>query len=147
MNVLAALFAGLLFGLGLIVAGMSDPARVIGFLDLAGKWNPSLAFVMGGALIVGLVAFRLARRRTMTFLGGAMHMPMLKDIDRRLVLGSAAFGAGWGIAGFCPGPALVVLAAGNQKALVFVAAMLAGMVLYELADRYLHRPASVEEAV
>lgn len=147
MNVLTALFAGLLFGLGLIVSGMSDPARVIGFLDLAGKWNPSLAFVMGGALIVGLVAFRLARRRTMTFLGGAMHMPTLKDIDRRLVLGSAAFGAGWGIAGFCPGPALVALAAGNQKAVVFVAAMLAGMVLYELADRYLHRPASVEEAV
>lgn len=141
MNILAALAAGLLFGIGLIMSGMSDPSKVIGFLDLAGQWNPSLAFVMGGALIVGLVAFRSARRRRMTLLGGAMHLPTLRDIDHRLVLGSAAFGAGWGLAGFCPGPALVTLATGQQKALVFVLAMLAGMAIFEIAERFLSRGA------
>lgn len=141
MNILAALAAGLLFGIGLIMSGMSDPSKVIGFLDLAGQWNPSLAFVMVGALIVGLVAFRSARRRSMTLLGGAMHLPTLRDIDHRLVLGSAAFGAGWGLAGFCPGPALVTLATGQQKALVFVLAMLAGMAIFEIAERFLSRGA------
>lgn len=141
MNILAALAAGLLFGIGLIMSGMSDPSKVIGFLDLAGQWNPSLAFVMGGALIVGLVAFRSAGRRSMTLLGGAMHLPTLRDIDHRLVLGSAAFGAGWGLAGFCPGPALVTLATGQQKALVFVLAMLAGMAIFEIAERFLSRGA------
>lgn len=145
MHLLAALGAGLLFGIGLIVSGMSDPGRVIGFLDLAGKWNPSLALVMGGALLVGLFAFRLARRRTMSFLGGAMHLPTLKEIDRRLILGSAAFGIGWGLSGFCPGPALVSLASGHEKALVFVAAMVGGMALYELADRFLHGGRGAED--
>lgn len=145
MHLLAALGAGLLFGIGLIVSGMSDPGRVIGFLDLAGKWNPSLALVMGGALLVGLFAFRLARRRTMSFLGGAMHLPTLKEIDRRLILGSAAFGIGWGLSGFCPGPALVSLASGHEKALVFVAAMVGGMALYELADCFLHGGRGAED--
>lgn len=145
MTILTALLSGLLFGIGLIVSGMSDPGKVIGFLDVAGRWNPSLAFVMGGALLVGLLAFRVARRRTMTFLGGAMHLPTLKDIDRRLVLGSLAFGTGWGLAGFCPGPALVSLAAGQEKALVFVGAMVAGMAIYELADRFVHGPRSAED--
>lgn len=125
--------AGLLFGLGLILAGMTDPGKVQGFLDLAGLWDPSLMFVMGGAILVGIGAFALARRRTTAFLGGAMHLPARKDIDRRLVIGSLVFGAGWGLAGFCPGPALVALGAGHWQALVFTLAMLAGMAIYEIA--------------
>jgi uncharacterized membrane protein YedE/YeeE len=133
MHVLSAFLTGLLFGLGLIVSGMTDPSKVIGFLDLAGAWDPSLAFVMGGAVAVGLIAFRFARRRTEAFLGGAMHIPAGRGIDRRLIFGSLAFGIGWGLAGFCPGPALVSFGAGNDKAAVFFIAMLAGMALYEVA--------------
>jgi uncharacterized membrane protein YedE/YeeE len=125
---------GLVFGLGLMLAGMTNPGKVIGFLDLAGSWDPSLAFVMGGAIAVGALAFALARRRTVAFLGGAMHLPTARDIDRRLVLGSLGFGAGWGLAGFCPGPAVVALATGHPKAVVFVAAMLAGMALFEFIE-------------
>jgi uncharacterized protein len=126
---------GLLFGIGLILSGMTDPAKVIGFLDLAGSWDPSLALVMGGAILVGLGAFALAKRRATSFLGGAMHLPRAQDIDRRLVLGSLLFGAGWGLAGFCPGPALVSLGAGQPKAAVFVLAMMAGMAVFELLER------------
>lgn len=125
--------AGLLFGLGLILAGMTDPGKVQGFLDVTGPWDPSLLFVMGGAILVGVGAFALARRRTTAFLGGAMHLPTRRDIDRRVVIGSLVFGAGWGLAGFCPGPALVALGAGHWQALVFTLAMLAGMAVYELA--------------
>lgn len=132
---LSALVVGLLFGLGLMLAGMTDPGKVIGFLDLAGNWDPSLAFVMGGAIAVGLGAFALARRRTVAFLGGAMHLPTARDIDKRLLLGSLLFGIGWGLGGFCPGPALVSLATGNAKAIVFVVAMLAGMALVDLVER------------
>jgi len=135
MHSLSAFLLGVLFGIGLIVSGMSDPSKVIGFLDLAGAWDPSLAFVMGGAVLVGLVAYRVARKRTRSFLGGAMHVPTARHIDRRLVLGSLAFGAGWGLAGFCPGPALVALGAGHDKAVVFVIAMLAGMALFVFAER------------
>lgn len=124
--------AGLLFGLGLILAGMTDPGKVQGFLDLAGAWDPSLAFVMGGAVLVSFFAFALARRRTSNFLGGAMQLPGRRDIDRPLVVGSLVFGIGWGLAGFCPGPALVALGAGHWQALVFVLAMLAGMALHDL---------------
>lgn len=126
---------GLLFGWGLLLSGMTDPGKVQGFLDLAGAWDPSLALVMGGAVLVGLGAFAVARRRTTTFLGGAMEMPTRRDIDRPLVVGSLVFGAGWGLAGFCPGPALVSMAAGEVKALVFVAAMLAGMFAHGLVER------------
>ncbi len=135
MNVFTSLLAGLVFGLGLIVSGMADPAKVLGFLDLAGAWDPSLAFVMAGAIAVGAVAFFVAGRRARTFLGGELKLPTARQIDRRLVLGSVAFGVGWGIAGFCPGPALVALGLGEAKALVFVAAMLAGMGLFELFER------------
>ena len=126
---------GLLFGIGLIVSGMTDPAKVIGFLDVAGTWDPSLAFVMSGAIAVGAAAFALARRRTTAFLGGAMQLPGKGAIDRRLVVGSLVFGAGWGLAGFCPGPALVALGAGYPQAAVFTLAMLAGMLLAQRFGR------------
>ena len=123
---------GVLFGLGLMVSGMTNPAKIIAFLDLAGPWDPSLIFVMGGAVLVGLIAFYLAKKRTESFLGGAMHIPTRRDIDRPLIIGSALFGVGWGLAGFCPGPALVSLGTGELKVVVFVIAMLAGMVLFDV---------------
>ncbi len=127
--VLAAL-SGLLFGLGLILSGMADPAKVLGFLDLAGQWDPSLALVMGGAIAVGLPAFAVARRRSRAWSGEPMRLPQARGIDRRLITGSLLFGIGWGLAGFCPGPALVSSAMGQGKALVFTVAMLLGMVLF-----------------
>jgi len=140
MNALAAFAAGLVFGLGLIVSGMSDPGKVKGFLDLAGAWDPSLAFVMGGAVLVGFFAFRFAGGRAQSFLGGAFQLPARRDIDLRLVAGSAVFGVGWGLAGYCPGPALVSLGAGQDKALVFVIAMLAGLLAYTVTERYMDAP-------
>lgn len=131
----AALLAGLVFGLGLIVSGMANPAKVLGFLDLAGPWDPSLALVMAGAIGVGACGFALARRRTRSLLGAPMALPGARQIDRRLLLGSALFGAGWGLAGFCPGPALVGLGLGEAKALVFVVAMLLGMAVFEGLER------------
>ena len=136
---LASLLAGLVFGLGLIVSGMADPAKVLGFLNLAGAWDPSLAFVMGGAVGVGLVAFFVARRRRVSLLGAPMQLPAARGIDRRLVGGSLLFGIGWGVAGFCPGPALVALGMGSVKALLFVAAMLVGMGLFELFEWHARR--------
>ena len=138
MNAVSAFVVGLLFGTGLIVSGMTDPSKIIGFLDVAGAWDPSLAFVMGGAVLVGLIAFRFARRRTMSLLGGAMHLPNARHIDRPLILGSLAFGVGWGLAGYCPGPAVVAFGSGQDKAVVFLVAMIAGMALYEAADRLFH---------
>ena len=135
MTVFTSFLAGLVFGLGLIVSGMANPAKVLGFLDLGGRWDPSLAFVMGGAIAVGAVAFAVARRRTRSFLGAPMRLPASRAIDRRLAAGSVLFGIGWGVAGFCPGPGLVAAGMGEAKALVFVAAMLAGMVGYELIER------------
>ena len=126
--------AGLLFGLGLIAGGMTDPAKVKGFLDLAGAWDPSLAFVMGGAIAAALPAFAIARRRRTAWSGEAMDLPASRTIDARLVGGGVLFGIGWGIAGFCPGPALVALGSGFLPALVFVLAMLAGMLVH---DRWL----------
>ena len=134
-NRISEFVVGLVFGLGLILAGMTDPGKVLGFLDLAGAWDPSLAFVMGGAIAVAVAAFALARKRTQNFLGGAMHLPTRSDIDRRLIIGSLLFGAGWGIAGFCPGPAIVSFAAGQPKALLFVVAMLVGMAIFEILER------------
>lgn len=132
---LFALLAGAVLGIGLIVSGMADPAKVLGFLDVTGAWDPSLAFVMGGAVLVGIFAFTFARKRTVSLLGLQMRMPAATGPDQRLVAGSLLFGAGWGIAGFCPGPALVALGMGEQKAMVFVAAMLVGMALFELLER------------
>ena len=138
MTLFASLLAGLVFGLGLIVSGMADPAKVLGFLDLAGAWDPSLALVMAGAVAVGGLAFAVAKKRTVSFLGAAMKLPTSRDIDRRLVIGSVLFGIGWGVAGFCPGPGLVALGMGEVKALAFVVAMLLGMGAFELLERRKH---------
>ena len=131
---------GLLFGLGLMLSGMTDPGKVIGFLDLFGAWDPSLALVMGGAIMVGFFAFAVAKKRTTTFFGGVLRLPSTDLMDKPLVIGSLLFGAGWGLAGFCPGPALVSMADGQPKALVFVLAMLVGMLGFELMDRFVHAP-------
>ncbi|MGN7101899.1 DUF6691 family protein [Ralstonia holmesii] len=135
MAAITALLAGLLFGMGLMISGMANPAKVQGFLDLAGRWDPSLAFVMIGAIAVGSLAFFIAKRRKRSFLGMSMQLPASTVVTLRLVLGSAAFGIGWGLAGFCPGPALVALGAGYPKAIGFVAAMVAGMVVFEVFER------------
>lgn len=140
MLLAASLVAGLVFGLGLIVSGMANPAKVLGFLDLAGPWDPSLALVMAGAIAVGVGAFAVAGRRTVSLLGAEMKLPAARQIDRRLIGGSLLFGAGWGIAGFCPGPALVALGMGEPKAWIFCAAMLAGMAIFELLTSAPSRP-------
>jgi uncharacterized membrane protein YedE/YeeE len=118
---------GALFGWGLIISGMSNPQKVLGFLDLAGLWDPSLIFVMAGAILVGLAGFYVVSKRSEAFFGGALQIPARRDISRPLVVGSFIFGIGWGVAGICPGPALVALGAGYSKAFVFVIAMLVGM--------------------
>lgn len=141
MLALTSLLAGLVFGLGLIISGMANPAKVLGFLDLFGRWDPSLALVMAGAIAVGSAAFFLAGQRAESLLGAPMKLPTARDIDRRLVIGSLLFGMGWGVAGFCPGPALVALGMGEIKAVVFVGAMLAGMALFELLQAQTHRAA------
>ena len=135
IDTLSSFLVGLIFGIGLILAGMTNPAKVIGFLDITGTWDPSLAFVMGGAILVAIVAFRFAKKRTTNFLGSAMRLPTSDMIDKRLVIGSLLFGAGWGLAGFCPGPAIVSMAGGQPKAMVFVVAMMAGMLAFEWLDR------------
>jgi len=134
MKVVSALLSGLLFGLGLIVSGMSDPSKVLGFLDLAGKWDPSLAFVMGGAVVIGVLMFPFATKRKSSILGNMMRLPTVTRIDRRLVLGGLTFGVGWGLAGYCPGPVLASLAQGGGKPWVFFIAMLGGMALFELIE-------------
>jgi uncharacterized membrane protein YedE/YeeE len=136
LRYLFASLSGLLFGLGLIAGGMTDPAKVKAFLDLFGAWDPSLALVMGGAILVGVFAFAAARRRSRSWTGDPMELPTSRVIDRRLLLGGVLFGTGWGIGGFCPGPALVALGSGLGSAGVFVLAMLAGMWLHDrLAKR------------
>ncbi len=135
MHRISEFFVGLLFGVGLLLSGMTDPGKVLGFLDLFGAWDPSLALVMGGAIAIGALAFAVAKKRTTNFLGGALQLPKSNQIDRRLVLGALVFGAGWGLAGLCPGPGLVSMAAGQPKAMVFVFAMVAGMILFEFIDR------------
>ena len=131
MQRISEFVVGLLFGLGLMLSGMTDPGKVLGFLDLFGNWDPSLAFVMGGGVMVGLLGFGWAKKQALSLSGAPFQWPEMTLIDRPLVLGSLMFGLGWGLAGFCPGPALVSMASGNDKALVFVLAMVAGMVIYE----------------
>ncbi|MBZ2209605.1 YeeE/YedE family protein [Massilia soli] len=135
MKIFTSLLAGLVFGIGLIISGMTNPAKVLGFLDLAGLWDPSLALVMAGAIAVGVLAFGIARKRSKSLLGEPMRLPGATQVDRRLLLGGLAFGVGWGLAGFCPGPALASLATGGVKPAIFTVAMIAGMVIYELLER------------
>jgi uncharacterized protein len=135
MGKLTALLAGLLFGLGLLLSGMANPAKVLGFLDLAGAWDPSLALVMIGAIAVGYPAFAWAKLRRQSLLGAPLRLPTARELDRRLIAGSLLFGVGWGIAGICPGPALVGLAAGYWQMALFVVAMLAGMALFAALQR------------
>lgn len=125
-----AFVAGVVFALGLGLSGMTQPARVIGFLDVFGAWDPTLAFVMGGAMLVYIAMYRLAMGRRAALLGGALQIPTRRDIDARLVGGALLFGAGWGLSGFCPGPALTSLASGEARVGIFVAAMSAGMLGY-----------------
>lgn len=135
MLIFTSSLAGLVFGLGLIVSGMANPAKVLGFLDLTGAWDPSLALVMAGAIGVSFIAFLFAKKRSRSLLGADMKLPTGRSIDRRLVIGSTLFGIGWGLAGLCPGPGLVALGIGEVKALIFVTAMLAGMVAFELLEK------------
>ena len=135
MTTFIALLSGLIFGIGLIVSGMTDPAKVLGFLDLAGTWDPSLALVMGGAIAVGLIAFTVAKKRALSLLGFPMQLPTARQLDRRLILGSLTFGIGWGLAGICPGPALVLVGEGVMQGVFFIAAMLAGMGIFEWLER------------
>ena len=131
-----ALLSGLIFGFGLILAGMANPAKVLAFLDLAGLWDPSLALVMGGAIAVGAIAFSIARKRSLSFLGLKMNLPTSRIIDKRLVLGGLAFGIGWGLVGICPAPAFVLLGTGSIKGIIFVIAMLVGMGFFEIIEHY-----------
>ncbi|KFI06717.1 YeeE/YedE family protein [Massilia sp. BSC265] len=135
MTILYALLAGFVFGIGLLLSGLANPAKVLAFLDLAGDWDPSLLFVMGGALLVAAPAFAWIARRGRTLDGAPLHLPPKGRIDRRLVLGSLVFGAGWGLAGYCPGPAFVSLAWGGLEPLLFVGAMVAGMAVFELLEK------------
>jgi uncharacterized protein len=129
-----SLLSGLLFGIGLILAGMANPAKVLAFLDLAGAWDPSLGLVMGGAISVGLVAFAIAKKRHLSYLGFSIQLPTNRTIDKRLVLGGLVFGIGWGLVGICPAPAFVLLGAGSIKGAVFVGTMVVGMGIFELLE-------------
>jgi hypothetical protein len=126
---------GVVFGAGLAISGMTNPARVLAFLDVFGRWDPTLAFVMGGALAVSAAGFQLARRRARPWLDGAFAIPTRRDLDARLVGGAALFGVGWGLVGLCPGPALANLSRGTAEIHVFVASMLGGVLLHRLATR------------
>lgn len=144
MAIVLAWLAGLVFGAGLILSGMADPAKVLAFLDLAGAWDPSLALVMAGAIGVAYLPFRWAERRSHTLLARPLKLPAKTPVTPRLAVGSVVFGVGWGLVGFCPGPALVAVGMGLRPALLFVGAMLAGMVLFELAERLRARSRTAE---
>lgn len=128
-----SLLTGVLFGIGLILSGMANPAKVLGFLDITGNWDPSLVLVMAGAIAVGIIAFTFGKKKTASLIGEPMRLPTASSINRRLILGSTIFGIGWGLAGYCPGPALASLFLG-LKPLIFVAAMIGGMAIHELLE-------------
>lgn len=138
-QIFAAALAGLIFGIGLVFSGMTEPGKVIGFLDLTGNWNPALAFVMGGALLVSAMAYPLIRRRRQPVFDQQWHVPTSRFITPRLVIGSLLFGAGWGLAGYCPGPAVTSLATFTLKPAIFVMAMLVGMLTYHAFEKFLGR--------
>ncbi len=140
MKRISEFLAGLLFGTGLLLSGMTDPGKVIGFLDVTGTWDPSLALVMGGAIAVSFLAFRVAKRSKASFLGAAFRLPVSDKVDKPLIIGSLIFGVGWGLVGFCPGPAIVSMAAGQPKALIFGLAMFVGMLVFGIGKRCLGQP-------
>jgi uncharacterized membrane protein YedE/YeeE len=131
---LTAFFAGLIFGFGLLLGGMANPAKVLGFLDLAGAWDPSLGLVMAGAIAVAILPFNWARKQKKSLLGSPMQLPVKRELDSRLIGGSLLFGVGWGIAGICPGPAVAILLTGHWQIIVFVLAMLAGILLFSMIE-------------
>jgi uncharacterized membrane protein YedE/YeeE len=134
LSYIVALFSGLIFGIGLILAGMANPAKVLAFLDITAHWDPSLGLVMGGAIAVGFVAFKIAGKRTSSFLGLPMNIPTSRIIDKRLVIGALIFGIGWGLVGICPAPAFVLLGTGSVKGIVFLIAMFVGMGIFEIFE-------------
>ncbi len=129
MHILFGLLSGLVFGIGLVISGMSNPAKVLNFLDVAGTWDPSLAFVMGGGLVVTVIAFNIILKRPHPIFGDKFYLPKSSDIDKRLIIGASLFGAGWGIGGLCPGPAISSLAYASPKIAVFVVAMVTGVIV------------------
>ena len=135
MQLNSAFVVGLIFGLGLILSGMTNPAKIIGFLDIFGKWDPSLVMVMLGAITVAATAFQLTKHRRQSFLGHAINLPSSRKIDHKLIIGSLTFGAGWGLAGYCPGPSLVSVLQGGYQPIVFVISMLAGMGIFEVLNK------------
>ena len=139
LNRLSEFLVGLIFGMGLLLSGMTNPSKVIGFLDITGMWDPSLVMVMGGAIFVGFFVFAFIKKRSVNFLGGALHLPKSDQIDKPLMIGASLFGIGWGLAGFCPGPAIVSMAQGQDKALIFVLSMLLGMIVFEVFTRYVSK--------
>jgi len=130
--------AGLLLGLGLILSGMANPAKVVGFLDVAGPWDPSLGLVMGGGLVAGSIGFALLKKQPTTLLGEPLNLPTSRKIDLRLIMGSVLFGVGWGIAGICPGPGLVLFGAGIHEGVIYIASLLVGMTLYSVIEKMRH---------
>lgn len=149
MRILASVFCGALFGTGLLISGMTDPQKVLGFLDIAavqtGGWDPSLAFVMAGGLVVAFPFFRFARSRKNAICGGKVELPTRRDIDRNLVIGGLLFGIGWGMVGYCPGPAISALAFGHTETIVFVIAMITGMVIHKLMMATLDKAAITQK--
>lgn len=135
----AAALAGIVLGLGLIFSGMANPGKVIGFLDIAGSWDPSLGLVMGGGLVVGSIGFAVLKKQHKTLLGEPLNLPASRKIDLRLILGSILFGIGWGITGICPGPGLVLLGAGIPEGVIYIVSLLAGMTLYSVIEKVRHR--------
>ncbi|ACS39070.1 YeeE/YedE family protein [Methylorubrum extorquens] len=142
----SAFAVGLLFGLGLLVSGMANPAKVLAFLDVAGRWDPSLAFVMAGAVAISATGYLVARRRGRPLLASRLEIPTRRNLDPRLIAGAAVFGLGWGLAGLCPGPALTLLTVAPAQAMTFVVAMVAGMLLFRLVPRAAAKPAAVQGA-
>lgn len=132
MRILIAFLVGIIFGLGLIISGMSNPAKVIGFLDISGAWDPSLALVMAGAILVAMPAFLYVRKRERDLTGELLQLPTETKIDKPLIIGAIIFGTGWGLSGYCPGPAVVSLATASLSALIFVVGMLAGIGIFKL---------------
>ena len=142
----SAFAVGLLFGLGLLVSGMANPAKVLAFLDVAGRWDPSLAFVMAGAVAISATGYLVARRRGRPLLASRLEIPTRRNLDPRLIAGAAVFGLGWGLAGLCPGPALTLLTVAPARAVTFVVAMVAGMLLFRLMPSAAAKPAAIEGA-